>query len=108
MSQRASFVTEYLYCEKCADAVEAVLCSERHKHLCAQRLRGWSEVVATLPIIAGKVGGLYMGEEYHIFDFNLRDEIQAAVCHPVTVVILGDSCEVDLRAYRFTPKPGGA
>lgn len=113
MSQRASFVTEYIYCAKCADAVESVLCAERYKHLCAVRVPMWIvDGVSTeggaapkpLPIIAGKVGGLYSGEEFHIFEFELNDEIATVICHPVTVVVVGDSCHVDLRTFRIEPK----
>ena len=41
MSQRGSFVTEYIYCDKCADAVEAFLCADPRKYLCAYRVPGW-------------------------------------------------------------------
>ena len=112
MSQRGSFVTEYIYCEKCADAVESVLCSERHKFLCACRLPGYSDPQIgsetgqswKLPIIAGKVGGLYDGEESHVFEFELIPELAEVVCHPVTVAVLPESCHGRVETFRVVPK----
>ena len=112
MSQRGSFVTEYIYCEKCADAVEAVLCAERHKYLCAQRLAGYSDPQISieggegwkLPIIAGKVGGLYDGEESHVFEFELIPQLAEVVCHPVTFAVLPESCYGRVETFRVVPK----
>lgn len=114
MSERGSFVTEYIYCEKCADAVESLLCSDPHEGLCAQRLTGWPmpggavegpEQTWKLPIIAGKVGGLYDGEEAQVFEFELIPKIAAVICHPVTVVVLPDSCHARADVFRIVPKP---
>ena len=114
MSQRASFVTEYIYCVKCADALEGVLCAEKSKGLCAVRIPTWTDPGVSvegggrppaLPIIAGKVGGLYIGKEYHTFEFGpLREEIERALCHPVLIVVLGDGGAPEFRAYLIQPQ----
>src|SRR3990167_9247209 len=84
VSQRASFVTEYMYCEQCADAVASILCSERNKYLCATRIPMWmmegieveeGQPPRPLPIIAGKIGGMYLGEEFHAFEFGLNEQV---------------------------------
>ena len=103
MSQRGSFVTEYIYCDKCANAVEAVLTTNRHKYLCAQRLRSY-EGDDMLPIIAGKVGGLYNGEEEHVFEFELVPEIEAAICHPVGIAVMAEDCEPRVKLFIAKPK----
>ena len=96
VSERGSFVTEYIYCARCLASVEAVLCGERQKYLCAQRLLSWEKpwddtTHKSLPIIAGKVGGLYGGEELHVFEFSLIPALSKLVCHRVAVAVLSDS-----------------
>ena len=97
-------MTEYIYCSKCADAVEAALTAERNKYLCAQRLKGWNEDSKLLPIIAGKVGGLYMNEEKHVFELELNDELKSVICHPLTVVVLPEGCPSDVTVFHLQPK----
>lgn len=99
MSERGSFVTEYIYCEKCFEAAKAVLTS-REKYLCTATLPSWLDDEKELPIIAGKVGGLYPGEEIHIFAFKFVEELELRICHPLRIAVLAESGE-----KIFTVKP---
>lgn len=92
MSERGSFCTEYIYCQECFNALQVVLASSRDKFLCASAIPAWSDSVRPLlPIIAGKIGGLYSGEELHEFDIQLRESIESALCHPLRIAVLSDS-----------------
>lgn len=89
MSERGSFVTEYIYCDKCFAACKAVLLG-REKYLCSTVVPAWSEHETELPIIAGKIGGLYGGEELHTFEFWLIPELGKVICHPVRLAVIAE------------------
>lgn len=103
MSERGSFVTEYIYCDKCYEAAREVFVSD-DKYLRGVPIPMWGEGNRTgegfgddkhpreLPIIAGKIGGLYAGEEIHEMGELLR-ELKPKLCdgHTVSVAVLSDS-----------------
>ena len=100
MSERGSFVTEYIYCPQCFAAVRAILC-KNDKYLRGVVIPSWTgNGVRELPIIAGKVGGLGSGSELEFFRSDLCVDIAAAVCHPVRVAVLGESGE---RVFNVFP-----
>ena len=72
MSERGSFITEYIYCDKCFNACKEVLCGN-DKWLNARQ-------IAELPIIAGKIGGLYACEELHDMEYKYIPQIQEKMC----------------------------
>lgn len=92
MSERGSFVTEYVYCGKCFEACRSVLLG-REKYLCSTTIPSWSPHEGRLPIIAGKIGGLYGGEELHSFEFHLIPELEKFLCHTVRIAVLADEGE---------------
>jgi len=79
MSERGSFVTEYLYCKDCLEACKKHLL-DNEKHLCSQVIQSWGGGVKELPIIAGKIGGGYSGEELVTFEYELVPKIQKDMC----------------------------
>lgn len=89
MSQRGSFVTEYLYCAKCFEAVKHVLL-EHDKSLCSVVVPHWntSKEGAELPIIAGKIGHSFSAA--HAMEFDLAPELARVICHPVRIAVLDD------------------
>ena len=90
MSERGSFVTEYIYCSKCFEAAKSVLLG-KEKYLCSVVIPTWSPGPAEnqeLPIIAGKCGGLYLGEEVNTFEFEYRDQLEPLLCHPLDIAVL--------------------
>ncbi len=97
MSERGSFVTEYIYCKKCLEAAKEVLL-DNHKYLCSRVIGGWG--VFDLPIIAGKIGGLYAGEALHDFEAEYLPSLEALICHPMRVAVLAEAGQ---KIFTATP-----
>lgn len=106
MSQRGSFVTEYIYCPHCAAAVERVLCEEQAKRFVAYRIPSW-QPGERLPIIAGKVGGSYPGEEFMTFESEVVPALELVVCHPLSLAVIADDHRGSVKAYRVEPMGRG-
>ena len=86
MSERSSFVTEYVYCNSCfAELKNVLICND--KYLCTHVLPSWEGDNRELPIIAGKIGGLGPGDDY-IYMKEIIDSLD--LCHPVRFAFLGD------------------
>lgn len=92
MSERGSFVTEYIYCEKCFEAAKGVLIAQG-KYLCSTVVPGWNKQEPELPIIAGKLGGLYAGEELVDFEFEYAPRLEDVLCHSMRVAVLAEKGE---------------
>ncbi len=99
MSERGSFVTEYVYCLKCFEAAKGILL-KRKKYLCSFVVPSWDINETGLPIIAGKVGGLYAGEELDKFEQEYIKELALVLCHSLRIAVLAESGE-----KIFTVKP---
>ena len=84
MSQRGSFVTEYIYCDKCFQAAKTVLLS-RDKGLCSVAVPHWNpeQEGPEMPIIAGKIGG-----SANSFVQEVGQKLSEAICHPVRIAVL--------------------
>ena len=87
MSERGSFVTEYIYCNECFEAAKKILLG-REKYLCSAIIPSWCD--QTIPIIAGKVGGMYRGEEIDTFKKEYIPELEKIICHPMRIAILAE------------------
>lgn len=92
MSERGSFVTEYIYCNNCFEALKKILL-HNDKHFCSQTINSWENNVKELPIIAGKLGGLYSGEEIVSFEMDIEPQIAKVICHPLRIAILAEDGE---------------
>jgi len=101
MSERGSFVTQYIYCVKCAEAAERILGGDS-KHLTGFRIPIWrdSPTPTDLPIIAGKIAGLYSGGEIAVFEQEIVPLLSAALCHPLRVAVLAEQGET---IFHITP-----
>lgn len=87
MSERGSFVTEYVYCNHCFNVLKKFLiCQDYCLASSLLELKG-----EPLPIIAGKIGGSFEGEEVFMFMHNYGDSIENEICHDVRVAVLGES-----------------
>ena len=106
MSERGSFVTEYVYCSKCFEVVKSVLLGA-NKYLCSIVLpfhaEGYGDSGKDLPIVAGKIGGLYAGEELHVMEFELIPQLSKGICHKVRIAVLADNGE---RVFVAAPEKG--
>ena len=56
-----------------------------------------------LPIFAGKVGGLYMGEEIHIIQDLAEEVLSLVICHPVRIAVVPEND--DANAVTITALP---
>ena len=99
MSERGSFVTQYINCEDCLEAAKSVLIG-RDKYLCSAMVPSWLGEDEFMPIIAGKLGGLRAGEELHKMS-GLIDQLQPLLCCEMRICVLAESGE-----EIFTVKPG--
>ncbi len=90
MSERGSFVTGYIYCVRCFDIAKKILLG-KEKYLCSTTIPHWDTTVPELPIIAGKIGGLYQGEELSTFEFDIIPRLAAELCHKLKIAVLSDS-----------------
>ena len=88
MSERGSFVTEYIHCSRCLAAAREVFCSHRSKYLCAWEVPAWEG--GSSPIIAGKISGIYNGEEVHQIKC-LAVEMGLNLCHVVRIAVIAES-----------------
>lgn len=104
MSERGSFVTEYIQCDKCFAAVREVLVSDE-KFLKGVVIPSWDNGIRELPIVAGKIGGLYRSEELISMEYDLAPKFEGRLCHTVRVAVLADSGES--KVFTFGPSDGG-
>ncbi len=100
MSERGSFCTEYIYCAKCFEIVGKYLYG-KSSHLCSQPIRSWEG--GYLPIIAGKIGGLYSNEEIETICTEVAPKIAKEICHNVRIVILASSGTTAI--FNLKPSP---
>jgi hypothetical protein len=100
MSERGSWCTEYIACDHCFDGLKKhFMAQEQGKYFSAQQLNSsWS---GELPILAGKIGGLWGGEEVFVFDQEMRPGIEAAICHPVRIAVLAETGQ---QMLTFNPR----
>ena len=91
MSERGSFVTQYIHCPKCLEVVKNYL--ENHidkgKFLHTQQILSWDSKEEYLPILAGKIGGRYSGEEINFMQ-EIVWELEELICHPVRIAVIAD------------------
>lgn len=104
MSERGSFVTEYIYCDKCFESLKKVLLA-RSKFLCSTTIPSWIDGEEELNIIAGKIGETYTGGELIYFSTEIIPEISKIICHPIRIAILPDNGED--RVFWILPNDPG-
>lgn len=97
MSEQGSFITEYIHCPQCFESVKPILLARR-KHLCSEVILSWTEEGEELPIIAGKIGGMYPQEEIHDFENGIILELEKVICHPMRIAVLAEEGESILLA----------
>lgn len=98
MSQRGSFVTEFIFCPKCLDAAKKILV-DSHKYLYSDQLTIHG---SSLPIVGGKVGDTRSDGELREFEHELIPALEAKICHPMRVAVLAEDGE---RIFYAVPNP---
>lgn len=99
MSDRGSFVTDYIYCDKCMEAVENVFDRLADDLWHTSRLIGADG--EQLPIVAGKLRGLGGGDDLFNLEYEIAGDIAKLVCHKVRIAALPDGREA--RIIIVTP-----
>ena len=97
MSDRGSFVTEYIYCRKCFEAAKTILIGQE-KYLTSTTIPHWSPDQEELPIIAGKIGGQYSGEEIDTFKYQFIPQLEDVICCRLRIAVLAEEGEEILFA----------
>lgn len=97
MSERGSFVTEYVHCGRCFAILREVLVSH-DKFLKGIVIPSWRDG-DDLPIIAGKIGSLGANEEFIVMEYELAPQFEERLCHPVRIAVLADSGESRVFVY---------
>lgn len=104
MSTRGSFVTQYIHCKECLEVAKRVLLADS-KFLRGVSVPSWTGCAEPdLPIIAGKIGGLYSCEEIDDFEHEFVPKLAASICHPMRVAVVADDGE---RIFFVKPSAGG-
>jgi hypothetical protein len=89
MSERGSFITEYIYCSKCFQKMKEALC-HRDKFLCAEPIKHWNEDFDHLNIIGGKIGDSSPGGEVFTIAYHLFNKANAP-CHNARIAVIPDA-----------------
>lgn len=98
MSERGSWITEYIYCSKCAEQFRRFLI-ETGAH---EPNKYWSGLeIVPGAIFAGRIGGLYSGEEPHAWE-ELQEKLRPMLCHPIRVAVIPES-ESAQGIYKVDP-----
>lgn len=101
MSQRGSFVTEYIYCDKCFAAAKTVLLGD-DKYLRGVTIPAWTGCKdSELPIIAGKINDCYLGTELAEFTTEIIPKLEKVICHPLRIAVLAED---DETLFIITPE----
>ena len=107
MSQRGSFVTEYIYCDKCFQAARGVLLA-RDKDMCTVVVPHWNAAHEgpEMPIIAGKMS--HSWSEAYSIEHEIGPELAKVICHPVRIAVLqeiGPSDDPAAHTIVVMPQP---
>lgn len=101
MSERGSFVTEFIYCPKCLDACRKLFYHDKSNVYSAPiLLTNDSGAIKDLPIVAGLIKSSFPTGELIIMEFDLIPLLETEICHSVRICVLAEQGE-----QIFTAKP---
>ena len=102
MSERGTFITQHINCNACAWGLRSALSGfEPTKFFCIADSEVFYGEGGVPRITAGRIGGLYAGEELHSFEDHIAPVIAASICHPVRVAVLAADGE---RVFIVQPR----
>lgn len=101
MSERGSFVTEYIYCNKCLEAAKKVLLGGGKFLFGVQIPHYDASEETTLPILAGKIGGLYPGEELVTFEEEIAPKLAELICCTMRIAVIAEKGQM---VYEVSPE----
>lgn len=94
MSERGSFATELTWCITCHQAVGTVLGDLLLQAAASVReIVFWDNETGAFQqgLWAGRVRGLYAGEELDVFTSEVNPALAAVLCHPLRLAVFADS-----------------
>lgn len=98
MSERGTWLSSRIYCEKCRKGFTRFLDSSG-AHF--PPYRHWSGMQFAPGAFCGEIGGLYAGEELHDWEYELLEALGKEICHPIRIAVLADEGQ---RIYEVRPK----
>lgn len=100
MSERGTFVTEFIYCPECLEAVKKVFeDADQGKFFHAEQL---AMNGVPQPVLSGRIGEFWPGGEPRSFEWDILPELNKVCCHPVRVVVIPEAGGPET----FTVTPG--
>lgn len=88
MSDRSSFITEFIHCDRCLEAAKRVLMAPNEVLRCAQQLMD-VERGTLLPVIVGMTKTTLRGGALIEMD-RLTLELHPLLCHPLRIAVLDE------------------
>lgn len=95
MSERGSFVTDFIYCEKCLDALKKIFFEEKYLN------RYISPNLINNRIIAGKIKGSYPKNELNLTENTLIPYLEEFICCKLRIAVLADTGQ---RIFYLKPR----
>lgn len=94
MSERGTFISEFVYCKHCLDSVALAICG--HEFIDSSI----SQNANGLGFISGRISGMAPGSELLTFELDIIPKIEGEICKPVRIAVLAESCS---KIYNIQP-----
>jgi hypothetical protein len=96
MSERGTWLTEFIYCDRCTEAffrfLEETGCMPMNASgTYPSESKYWSYVRLGDHAFAGRISGLHAGEELQLWEYDLLPKLEERLCHPLRIAVLADS-----------------
>jgi len=93
MSDRGTYITDFIYCSKCLFIVESAFKRQNFN------FNGCEKFGLGSGFCYGRISGLYSGEEIDIFENEILPEIENNLCHKVRICIFPEA--TDFKVYKI-------
>jgi hypothetical protein len=97
MSERGTFMTDFIYCQQCLESAKQVLGKVLADPCLTVITKG------KLSALYGTVSGLYAGEEIDVIEDEVIPELEKVLCHPLRFVVLAESMK-EPKAFHLRGK----
>jgi hypothetical protein len=103
VSERGTWVTEFIYCDRCVEAFRKFL----EDSVCADdESKYWSFRRLGEHAFAGRISGMFPGEELQLFEYDIVPKLKEMLCHSLRIAVLADGgSEIFTVLPPFRPSP---